>query len=308
MNDLIPGTRVEGRSCTTARTCTPRTSTRSRSGGGSGWSSRRRTRSRSRSTTTSRSGRGSTASRATSTSSSSRACGGPPLGRGQGQAQAVRPGAVGRPAAAPVHRPGDRHRAPRSSSWTSRAPRSIRAATLQIEELMAELKKRYTIVIVTHNMQQAARASDRTVFMNMAEDRAGYVVEQGRHDRDLHQPEEPADRGLRVRPVRLSEERTHDRARARHGRAERRPSTSSLADRARRRARRDLDRRRRPRASRSIARSSEIKDDVLRMGSLVEDAIRAAIAALVDPRRRRRARGHQGRRLDQRGAARGVTR
>ena len=51
-------------------------------------------------------------------------------------------------------------------------------ATLQIEELMAELKKNYTIVIVTHNMQQAARASDRTVFMTMGEDRAGYVVEQ----------------------------------------------------------------------------------------------------------------------------------
>jgi phosphate transport system ATP-binding protein len=43
---------------------------------------------------------------------------------------------------------------------------------------MAELKRDYTIIIVTHNMQQAARASDRTVFLNMAEDRAGYVVEQ----------------------------------------------------------------------------------------------------------------------------------
>jgi len=53
-------------------------------------------------------------------------------------------------------------------------------ATLQIEELMTELKARYTIVIVTHNMQQAARASDRTVFLTMGEDRAGYVVEQGR--------------------------------------------------------------------------------------------------------------------------------
>jgi phosphate transport system ATP-binding protein len=52
-------------------------------------------------------------------------------------------------------------------------------ATLQIEELMFELKEQYTIVIVTHNMQQAARASDWTVFMNMAEDRAGYVVEEG---------------------------------------------------------------------------------------------------------------------------------
>jgi phosphate transport system ATP-binding protein len=50
-------------------------------------------------------------------------------------------------------------------------------STLQIEELMTELKKEYTIVIVTHNMQQAARASDTTVFMTMGEDRAGFVVE-----------------------------------------------------------------------------------------------------------------------------------
>jgi phosphate transport system ATP-binding protein len=52
-------------------------------------------------------------------------------------------------------------------------------STLQIEDLMAELKQDYTIVIVTHNMQQAARASDRTVFLTMGEDRAGYVVEVG---------------------------------------------------------------------------------------------------------------------------------
>jgi phosphate transport system ATP-binding protein len=52
-------------------------------------------------------------------------------------------------------------------------------STLQIEDLMAELRQQYTIIIVTHNMQQAARASDRTVFLNMAEDRAGYIVEEG---------------------------------------------------------------------------------------------------------------------------------
>jgi phosphate transport system ATP-binding protein len=52
-------------------------------------------------------------------------------------------------------------------------------STLQIEELMAELRREYTIVIVTHNMQQAARASDTTVFMTMGEDRAGFVVETG---------------------------------------------------------------------------------------------------------------------------------
>jgi phosphate transport system ATP-binding protein len=52
-------------------------------------------------------------------------------------------------------------------------------ATLRIEELIQELKDRYTIVIVTHNMQQAARASDFTAFFNMDEDRAGYLVEYG---------------------------------------------------------------------------------------------------------------------------------
>jgi phosphate transport system ATP-binding protein len=52
-------------------------------------------------------------------------------------------------------------------------------STLQIEELMRKLIRNYTIVIVTHNMQQAARASDYTVFMTMGDDRAGYVVEQG---------------------------------------------------------------------------------------------------------------------------------
>jgi phosphate transport system ATP-binding protein len=53
-------------------------------------------------------------------------------------------------------------------------------ATLRIEELIQTLKEQYTIVIVTHNMQQAARASDFTAFFMMAEDRAGYLVEFGR--------------------------------------------------------------------------------------------------------------------------------
>jgi phosphate transport system ATP-binding protein len=50
-------------------------------------------------------------------------------------------------------------------------------ATLKIEDLMRELSKDYTIIIVTHNMQQAGRASDFTAFFNMNEDRAGYLVE-----------------------------------------------------------------------------------------------------------------------------------
>lgn len=53
-------------------------------------------------------------------------------------------------------------------------------STLKIEELMQELETRYTIVIVTHNLQQAARVADQTVFMTMnPETRAGFVVEAG---------------------------------------------------------------------------------------------------------------------------------
>jgi phosphate transport system ATP-binding protein len=62
-------------------------------------------------------------------------------------------------------------------------------ATLQIEELMAELSREYTIVIVTHNMQQAARASDTTIFLTMGDDRAGYIVERGPTLRIFTNPE-----------------------------------------------------------------------------------------------------------------------
>jgi phosphate transport system ATP-binding protein len=50
-------------------------------------------------------------------------------------------------------------------------------ATLKIEDLMRELAREYTIVIVTHNMQQAARVSDYAAVMMMAEDRAGELIE-----------------------------------------------------------------------------------------------------------------------------------
>ena len=53
-------------------------------------------------------------------------------------------------------------------------------ATLRIEELMRELSRTYSIVIVTHNMQQAARVSDITAMMMlMGEDRSGSVIEIG---------------------------------------------------------------------------------------------------------------------------------
>ena len=51
--------------------------------------------------------------------------------------------------------------------------------TLGIEELMQTLKQRYTIVIVTHSMQQAARASDYTAFLMINEQQAGTLVEYG---------------------------------------------------------------------------------------------------------------------------------
>jgi phosphate transport system ATP-binding protein len=52
-------------------------------------------------------------------------------------------------------------------------------ATLKIEDLMRELARNYTIIVVTHNMQQAARVSDYTAFFMMDDDRAGYLVEDG---------------------------------------------------------------------------------------------------------------------------------
>jgi phosphate transport system ATP-binding protein len=52
-------------------------------------------------------------------------------------------------------------------------------STLKIEDLMQTLKLSYTIVIVTHNMQQAARVSDFTAFMMIDEYRAGKLVEFG---------------------------------------------------------------------------------------------------------------------------------
>jgi phosphate transport system ATP-binding protein len=58
-------------------------------------------------------------------------------------------------------------------------------ATARIEELMAELSDRYTIVIVTHSMQQAARVSQRTAFFHL-----GYVVEEGETARIFTDPKE----------------------------------------------------------------------------------------------------------------------
>ena len=63
-------------------------------------------------------------------------------------------------------------------------------ATLKIEDLMRELSTDYTIIIVTHNMQQAARASDYTAFFTMDEDRAGIMVEYGPTDQIFTRPKD----------------------------------------------------------------------------------------------------------------------
>lgn len=65
-------------------------------------------------------------------------------------------------------------------------------ATLKIEELMRELKKEYTIVIVTHNMQQAARVSDYTAMMMLAdtERRCGTVIEFDRTNTIFTRPKD----------------------------------------------------------------------------------------------------------------------
>ncbi|MCD6351017.1 MAG: phosphate ABC transporter ATP-binding protein [Armatimonadetes bacterium] len=59
-------------------------------------------------------------------------------------------------------------------------------ATFQIEELMLELKKQYTIIIVTHNMFQASRVSDRTAFFHLGE-----VLEIGDTEQIFENPQHP---------------------------------------------------------------------------------------------------------------------
>ena len=70
-------------------------------------------------------------------------------------------------------------------------------STLKIEETMHELKKKYTIVIVTHNMQQALRVSDVTAFFNAkaleeGSGKVGYLVEFNETEKIFHSPAQKA--------------------------------------------------------------------------------------------------------------------
>jgi phosphate transport system ATP-binding protein len=66
-------------------------------------------------------------------------------------------------------------------------------STLAIEDLIAEIKQNYTIVIVTHNMQQAARVSDRTAFFNLAATgKPGHLIEMDDTTKIFSNPTEKA--------------------------------------------------------------------------------------------------------------------
>ena len=69
-------------------------------------------------------------------------------------------------------------------------------STSKIEDLAMELKTEYTIVMVTHNMQQAARISDKTAFFLLGE-----VVEYGETEQMFSMPTGQAHRGLYHRKV-----------------------------------------------------------------------------------------------------------
>ena len=72
-------------------------------------------------------------------------------------------------------------------------------ATARIEDLMSDLKREYTIVIVTHNMQQAARVSDMTAFLTTevgeGGHRVGRLVEFDATDKIFTNPTDPRTEG-----------------------------------------------------------------------------------------------------------------
>jgi phosphate transport system ATP-binding protein len=66
-------------------------------------------------------------------------------------------------------------------------------STIAIEDLIGELKEQYTVVIVTHNMQQAARVSDQTAFFNLAaQGKPGRLIEIGSTEKIFSNPDEKA--------------------------------------------------------------------------------------------------------------------
>ena len=83
-------------------------------------------------------------------------------------------------------------------------------STYAIEELIDELKQEYTIVIVTHNMQQASRVSEKTAFFNIAgTGKPGKLIEYDDTRSIFTTPSRAGDRGLRLRPLRVPPQADH---------------------------------------------------------------------------------------------------
>ena len=76
-------------------------------------------------------------------------------------------------------------------------------STLRIERTIKDIADEVTVVIVTHNMQQAQRVSDYCAFFLAEENQPGRVVESGTTDADVRRPNRPEDGGLCPRPIRL---------------------------------------------------------------------------------------------------------
>jgi phosphate transport system protein len=148
-------------------------------------------------------------------------------------------------------------------------------ATYRIEELMADLKRDYTIAIVTHNMQQASRVSDFTAFM-LAGGGSDWATGRVRADvDDLYEPLGAAHRGLHHRPVWIdgmtsgcSEPRHVQAAAGPNGAPEPTPPAPTPGlGKSRTSFHRELER---------------LQDEVLVLGSMVEKAILRAVDALRD--------------------------
>ena len=183
--------------------------TSSRCGAGSGWCSRSRTPSPSRSTrtwSTACASPGSTTRRPSTRPASARLQGRRPLGRGEGPAAGERPRASPAARCSACASPAPSRWSPRSLLMDEPCSALDPIATLKIEELIYSLKEKYTIVIVTHNLQQAARVSDRTAFFWL-----GRLVEYGAHPGHVHEAAGEADRGLHHGPVRLERPQEKDR-------------------------------------------------------------------------------------------------
>ena len=117
-------------------------------------------------------------------------------------------------------------------------------STAKIEELIHELKDTFTIVIVTHNMQQAARVSDYTAFFYLGE-----LIEFGETGQVIHRAGEAADRRLYHRTFRL------------------RRSKAMSNEHTDKRYEEEL---------------KKLREEILYMGGLVEDQIQKAVKSLVD--------------------------